>query len=97
MYLADYISNDTKYLFRMVDHFTKFGLAILMKNIKAETILSAFKQLLITNLKPKILPTDNGGELRNKAIENYLKKIILITLQEVLIIHNIKELSKRLI
>ena len=29
---------------------------------------------LYFNLKPKILPADNGGELRNKAIENYLKE-----------------------
>ena len=34
MYLANYISNDTRYLFTMVYHFTKFGLAILMKNKK---------------------------------------------------------------
>ena len=34
VYLADYISNDTIYLFMMVDYFTKFGLTILMKNKK---------------------------------------------------------------
>ena len=32
MYLADYISNNTRYLLTMDDHFTKFGLAILIKN-----------------------------------------------------------------
>ena len=31
VYLADYISNDTRYLFTMVDHFSKFGLATLIK------------------------------------------------------------------
>ena len=32
MQLSDYISNDTRNLFTMVDHFTKFGWTILMKN-----------------------------------------------------------------
>ena len=32
VYLADYFSNYTRYLFMMVDHFTKFGWEILMKN-----------------------------------------------------------------
>ena len=45
-----------------------------MKNKKTETILSAFKQWLTSYLKPKILHLDNGGEFRNKVIENYLKE-----------------------
>ena len=44
----------------MVDHFTKFGSAILMKN-KTESILSAFKQWLTVYLKSKILHTGNCG------------------------------------
>ena len=35
-----------------------------MKNLKAETILSAFKQWLTSYLNPKILHTDNGGEFK---------------------------------
>ena len=31
-YLSDYISNNKRYLFMMVDHFTKFEWVILMKN-----------------------------------------------------------------
>ena len=74
MYLDGYISNDTRYLFTMVDHFTKFGWSILMKNKKAKIISSTFKQWLTFYLKPIILHTDNGGEFRNKVMENYLKK-----------------------
>ena len=32
VYLANYISNDKRYLFMMADHFIKFGWTILMKN-----------------------------------------------------------------
>ena len=52
----------------MVDHFTKFGWGILMKNKKAETILSTFKQWLTSYIKPKNLHLDNGEEFRNKVI-----------------------------
>ena len=44
------------------------------ENKKAESILNAFKQWLTSYLKPKNLNTDNGGELKNKVIENYLKE-----------------------
>ena len=69
MYLADYISNDTRYLFTKVDHYTKFGWTILMKNKKVETILSFIKQWLTSYFKPKMLHTDNGGEFRNKVMK----------------------------
>ena len=36
--------------------------------------MSAFKQWLISYLKPKILHLDNGGEFRNKVMENYLNE-----------------------
>ena len=74
MYLADYISNDTRYLFTMVDHFKKIGWAILMKNKNAESTLSAFKQWLSSYLKPKILHIENGEKFINKVIKNYLKE-----------------------
>ena len=37
VYLTEFNSNDTRYLFTMVDHFTKFGCAILMK-IKSQRL-----------------------------------------------------------
>ena len=58
----------------MVDHFTKFGWAILMKNKKTKIILSSFKQWLTSYLKQKILHLDNGWKFRNKVMENYLKE-----------------------
>ena len=74
MYFVDYISNDARYLFTVVDHFTKFGWAILTKNKKTETILSAFKYWLTSYLKSNFLYTDNGGEFRDIVMENYLKE-----------------------
>ena len=73
VYLDDYISNDTRYLFTMVDHFTKF-LGNFNENKKQKTILSAFKQWLTFYLKSKNLHTDNCGEFKNKVMENYLKE-----------------------
>ena len=58
----------------MVDRFTKFGWAILMKNKKVETILSTFKQWLTSYLKPKKINTDKGGEFRKKCDGNYIKE-----------------------
>ena len=46
-----------------------------MKNNKTETILSAFEQWLTSYWKPKILHTDNGGEFRDKVIENNVDHI----------------------
>ena len=69
MYLTDYFSNEAGYLSTMVDNFTKFWWAILMKNKKTENILSAFKQWLTSYLNPKILHTDNGEEFKNKVME----------------------------
>ena len=54
----------------MVDYYTKFRRAILMKNWKAKIILSAFKQWFTSYL----LHLDNGEEFRNKVMENYLKE-----------------------
>ena len=52
----------------MVDHFTKFGWGILMKNKKTETILITSKQWLTSYIKPKNLHLDNGEEFRNKVM-----------------------------
>ena len=58
------------------------------KKLKAKIILGAFKQWLTSYLKPKILYTDNGGEFRNKVM---ISLNILITISDVLIVHNIKK------
>ena len=55
VYLTDHILDDTRYLFTMVDHFTKFWWTIFNENKKVETILSAFQQWLTSYLNPKIL------------------------------------------
>ena len=51
----------------MVDHFTKFKWAILIKNKKK-------RKLSRVLLKPKILHLDNGWKFRNKVIQNSLKE-----------------------
>ena len=74
MYLAEYILNYTRYLFTMVDHFTKFEWTILIKNKKTKTTYSASKRWSTSYLKPKFLYIDNGEEFLNKVMENYLKQ-----------------------
>ena len=56
----------------MVDHFAKFGWAILMENKKQKRSWVLLKQWLTSYLKPKNLLLVNGWKFRNKVMENYL-------------------------
>ena len=57
----DYISNDIRYLFMMVYHFTKFGWVILMR-IKGRYYLECFRTMI--DILYKKINTDNDGELK---------------------------------
>ena len=57
----------------MVDHFTKFGWAILIKN-KKENDLEWFQTIIDILFKTKKLHLDNDWKFRNKVMENYLKE-----------------------
>ena len=49
VYLSDYLVSDKRYLFTMVDHFSKFGWAVVIYNKKSETIIKAFKSCLVSH------------------------------------------------
>ena len=58
----------------MVDHFTKYGSIVPLKDKKAEIILIAFKKLVTTHNVPLSLQTDNGTELKNSVLKEFCKQ-----------------------
>ena len=65
------MSEDYKYLFTMVDHFTKYGWIIPLKDKASLTVLRAFKKWITTHNTQMILQTDNGAEFKNKIISQF--------------------------
>ena len=63
--LLSYVSCGFKYLFTMVDHFTKYSWVIPMHDKKAETVLKAFKKWIAIHNSLDLLQTDNGSEFEN--------------------------------
>ena len=69
--LSNYIWDGFKYIFTMVDHFTKYGWIIPLNDKKAETILRALKKCVTTHNIPDWLQTDNGREFKNDILEKF--------------------------
>ena len=72
--LSSYVSGDFKYIFTMVDHFTKYGWIVPLKDKKAENILIAFKKWVTTHNVPLSLQTDNGTEFKNSVLKEFCKQ-----------------------
>ena len=68
------ISDTRKYLFCIIDHFSKYGMAFIINNKEATTILKYLKIALEANGFPEEIGSDNGKEFKNKLIENYLEE-----------------------
>ena len=64
-----------KYLFNLVDHFSKFGITYLIKDKKANTILSKLKLTFNCYGCPSEIGSDNGAEFKNLIVENFLKEM----------------------
>ena len=58
----------------IVDHFSKYGFAYAIPDIKAETIRNYMTQAYIIG-EPVMLHTDNGKEFVNELLTNWLEKI----------------------
>ena len=54
------MSDDYKYLFTMVDHFTKYSWIVPLKDKTSFTFLRAFRKWITTHNTLMILQTDNG-------------------------------------
>ena len=66
--------NKNEYLFCIIDHFSKFGIAFIIENKEANTILKYLKLALECNEYPEEIGSDKGREFKNNLIENYLKE-----------------------
>ena len=65
------MSEDYKYLFTMVDHFTKYCGVVPLKNKTSLTVLRTLRKWITTHNIPMILQTDNGTEFKNKIINRF--------------------------
>ena len=70
--LDHYLTQGTKFygLLWVIDHFSKYGWAYLIKDKQTTTIRNKLSQALIQGI-PKNIQSDNGSEFKNKVIDNY--------------------------
>ena len=61
-----------QYLFCIIDHFSKYGMAYIIENKESKTILKYLKIALECNGFPEEIGSDNGREFKNELIEKYL-------------------------
>ena len=74
--LASTVSTkDFKYLFTMVDHFSKFGWARWIIDIKSTTVVKALRSWMTTHSKPQMIQSDNGSEFTNREFRQYLMEL----------------------
>jgi len=65
-------SNDEiRYLLTVIDTFTRFAWARLLKNKRGETVLEAFKSIVTLAGKPKSISCDRGTEFHNEKFKKY--------------------------
>ena len=73
--LSNYVTSDgNKYLFTMIDHFTKYNWIETLKEKTARIILRVFKRWIWTHYIPTILQTDNGTEFKNKTMNQFCQE-----------------------
>jgi len=66
-------NKEYKYLFMVIDIFSRYGWIVKLKNKKNESVAKAFKQLLKERI-PKFLWKDKGKEFYNKNVDEILKQ-----------------------
>ena len=74
--ISDYLSEERRYLWNIVDHFSKFSDSKIITNKTKETVLSAIKEIFSNMGFPKMLQSDNGTEFKSKLLGDYLHKKI---------------------
>lgn len=62
-----------RYLFCLIDVFSKFAWVVPIKDKSGKTLVEAFKSVLKRGRTPKSLQTDKGTEFKNKEFQNFLK------------------------
>ena len=67
-----------RYVFVIIDNFSKFGWTIPLKKKKALTIKDSFENILINSKrKPDLMESDRGKEFYNIIIQDFLNKNII--------------------
>jgi len=61
-------NENVKYLFTIIDVFSKYAIVFLLENKKRETV-AWFLQMLFQHQKPNILLSDNGKEFLNASVK----------------------------
>ena len=65
-------SKKHKYLFTMVDHFSKFGWVRCISDKTSHTVIKTLKSCLATHHKPQMIKSDNGPEFTSREFKNFL-------------------------
>ena len=63
-----------KYLFCVIDLFSRYGLVIGLKNKKGDSIVEGFKKILSSGRKPNKILVDHESEFYNNKFKNFLKE-----------------------
>ena len=64
-----------RYVFVIIDNFSKIGWTTPLKNTNAQTIKDSFENILISSKrKPKLIATDRGKEFYNNIFQDFLNK-----------------------
>ena len=64
-----------RYVFVIIDNFSKFGWTVPLKNKNAQTIKDSFENILISSKrKPNLVESDRGKEFYNNIFQDFLNK-----------------------
>ena len=64
-----------RYVFVVIDNFSKYGWTIPLKNKNAQTIKDSFENILISSKKkPNLIESDRGKEFYNNIFQDFLNK-----------------------
>jgi len=71
--MGEYADGDNRYILTMIDVFSRFAYAAIMKNKDEKSVLKAFKSIVKEVPQITRLQSDNGSEFTNATFKNYLK------------------------
>ena len=67
-------NNNKKFILTVIDVFSRFAYAIAIRNKTSQEVLNAFKQILETPPKIKLLQVDDGKEFWNGPVRDFMAK-----------------------
>ena len=71
-------NNGYKYIFVIIDDFSKYLFTVPLRNKRAQTITKEFSNILLSSRrKPTMIESDQGGEFYNAIFQNFLKLKII--------------------